>query len=145
MILSAIPLSPSDDGAMVIVSIEQLETALAKSLASQNLSRERIAQISEKIMDLFGYSDQVVDNRLTTEDRDLFYMLEEAGLLTTIEEDVQVEKGKTWRIYYWVLKKDQIQRLALEQAAVDREKATEADIYENIADDVWKQHHEQGN
>lgn len=130
---------------MVVVSIKQLETALSKTLANQNLSRERITQIAEKIMDLFGYSDQVVDNRLTPEDRDLFYMLEESGLLTTIEEDVQVEKGKTWRIYYWVLKKDQIQRLSQEYSATAQEQATEADIYENIADDVWKQHHEQGN
>ena len=130
---------------MVVVSIKQLEIALSKTLASQNLVNERITQIAEKIMDLFGYSDQVVDNRLTPEDRDLFYMLEEAGLLTTIEEDVQVEKGKTWRIYYWVLKKDQIQRLSQEDAIPGQEKATEADLYENIADDVWKQHHEQGN
>lgn len=130
---------------MVVVSIKQLETALSKTLANQNLSRQKITQIAEKIMDLFGYSDQVVDNRLTPEDRDLFYMLEESGLLTTIEEDVQVEKGKTWRIYYWVLKKDQIQRLSQGDSAMAQEQATEADIYENIADDVWKQHHEQGN
>lgn len=126
------------------MSIKQLEMALFKALAGQNLTRERITQIAEKILDLFGYSDQVVDNRLTPEDRDLFYMLEEAGLLTTIEEDVQVEKGKTWRIYYWVLKKDQVQRLAQEAIATDQEQAPEADIYENIADDVWKQHREQG-
>ncbi|MEM4264414.1 MAG: DUF6015 family protein [Thermoplasmata archaeon] len=129
---------------MVIVSIKQLEAALLKALADQNLTKERITQIAEKMLDLFGYSDQVVDNRLTPEDRDLFYMLEEAGLLTTIEEDVQVEKGKTWRIYYWVLKKDQVQRLAQEATATGQEQAPEADIYENIADDVWKQHHEQG-
>ncbi|MEM2838968.1 MAG: DUF6015 family protein [Thermoplasmata archaeon] len=129
---------------MVIVSIKQLEAALSKALADQNLTKERITQIAEKMLDLFGYSDQVVDNRLTPEDRDLFYMLEEAGLLTTIEEDVQVEKGKTWRIYYWVLKKDQVQRLAQEATATGQEQAPEADIYENIADDVWKQHHEQG-
>jgi hypothetical protein len=130
---------------MAVVSIRQLESALSKALANQKLEKDRITKIAEKIMDLFGYSDQVVDNRLTPEDRDLFYMLEEAGLLTTIEEDVQVEKGKTWRIYYWVLKKDQVQRLAQEEAATAQEKPPEADIYENIADDVWKQHHEQGN
>jgi len=130
---------------MAVVSIRQLESALSKALANQKLEKDRINKIAEKIMDLFGYSDQVVDNRLTPEDRDLFYMLEEAGLLTTIEEDVQVEKGKIWRIYYWVLKKDQVQRLAQEEAATAQEKPPEADIYENIADDVWKQHHEQGN
>ena len=95
------------------------------------------------LMDLFGFEDQVVDNRLTPEDRDIFYMLEENGLVTTIEDDVQVQKGKTWRIYYWVLKKDQILRLAHGSGVKDSGVLPEADIYKTISDDVWK-HHDEG-
>lgn len=91
-------------------------------------------------MDLFGFSDQVVDNRLTPEDRDIFYMLEENGLVTTIEDDVQVQKGKTWRIYYWILKEDQIRRLAHETKDRGGESPVEADIYKTMSDDVWKHH-----
>jgi hypothetical protein len=127
---------------MVVVSIKDLKVALEKALSSKQLSHEQIERLSERIMDLFGFEDQVVDNRLSTEDRDIFYMLEEAGLVTTIEDDVQVQKGKTWRIYYWVLKKDQIMRLASESAAKAAEAEPEADIYETISEDVWKHHDE---
>jgi hypothetical protein len=72
----------------------------------------------------------------------MFYMLEEAGLVTTIEDDVQVQKGKTWRIYYWVLKEDQIHRLAHETVGGKEPMPAEADIYETMSDDVWKHHEE---
>jgi len=128
---------------MVVVNINEAKIALEKALAPKNLSPEEINRLAEKIMDLFGFEDQVVDNRLTPEDRDLFYMLEEAGLVTTIEDDVQVQKGKTWRIYYWVLKKDQILRLAHGSGVKDSGVLPEADIYKTISDDVWK-HHDEG-
>jgi len=127
---------------MVVVSIKEIRTALEKALQSKQLSHEEIDRLAERIMDLFGFTDQVVDNRLSPEDRDIFYMLEEAGLVTTIEDDVQVQKGKTWRIYYWVLKKDQILRLSSESAAKAAKDEPEADIYETISEDVWKHHDE---
>ena len=126
---------------MVVVNIKDLTVALDKALSSKQLSRDEINRLAERIMDLFGFEDQVVDNRLTPDDRDIFYMMEEAGLVTTIEDDVQVQKGKTWRIYYWILKTDQILRLSGESAKVAEEKP-EADIYESISEDVWKHHDE---
>lgn len=126
---------------MVVISIKELTVALEKALSSKQLSRDEINRLAERVMDLFGFEDQVVDNRLTPDDRDIFYMLEEAGLVTTIEDDVQVQKGKTWRIYYWILKKDQIMRLSSETAKV-ADVQPEADIYESISEDVWKHHDE---
>jgi DNA-binding transcriptional ArsR family regulator len=128
---------------MVVVTLDEAKTALRKALASKNMLPQEIDRLAERVMDLFGFEDQVVDNRLTPEDRDLFYMLEEAGLVTTIEDDVQVQKGKTWRIYYWVLKKDQVLRLAHESEAKGSGVLPEADIYKTISDDVWK-HHDEG-
>ena len=128
---------------MVVVTLNEARIALQKALATKNMSPQEINRLAERIMDLFGFEDQVVDNRLTPEDRDIFYMLEENGLVTTIEDDVQVQKGKTWRIYYWVLKKDQILRLAHESGVKDSGVLPEADIYKTISDDVWK-HHDEG-
>jgi hypothetical protein len=127
---------------MALVNLKEVTIALEKSLASKNLPRQEIERLAMRIMDLFGFEDQVVDNRLTPEDRDIFYMLEEAGLVTTIEDDVQVQKGKTWRIYYWVLKEDQIHRLAHESDEKSGSMPAEADIYETMSDDVWKHHEE---
>jgi DNA-binding transcriptional ArsR family regulator len=129
---------------MAVVSIKELRVALEKALASKQLSAQEMDQLAERVMDLFGYEDQVVDNRLSPADRDIFYMLEEAGLVTTIEDDVQVQKGKTWRIYYWVLKKDQIERLFHECETKASCEPPEADIYESISEDVWKHHEENG-
>jgi DNA-binding transcriptional ArsR family regulator len=127
---------------MALVNIKEVTIALEKALASKKFPRQEIERLAMRMMDLFGFEDQVVDNRLTPEDRDIFYMLEEAGLVTTIEDDVQVQKGKTWRIYYWVLKEDQIHRLAHESEGKGSEMPAEADIYETVSDDVWKHHEE---
>ena len=127
---------------MAAVNIKEVTIALEKALASKQLPQLDIKRLAERIMDLFGFENQVVDNRLTPEDRDIFYMLEEAGLVTTIEDDVQVQKGKTWRIYYWVLKEDQIHRLAHESTGEKEPMPAEADIYETMSDDVWKHHEE---
>jgi hypothetical protein len=69
-------------------------------------------------------------------------MLEEEGFLTTTQEEVHLKKGKLWRIHYWILKKDQIIRLAhlakKKAANLDESKA----IYDQMGDDVWKDHHD---
>jgi len=125
---------------MSVVTIDDVRLALEKALSTREFSHEEIIRLSEKLMDLFGFTDQVVDNRLTPADRDMFYLLEEVGLVTTIHDEVQVEKGKTWRIYYWILKKDQIARLASEFKEQKDQQVHEDDIYETISDDVWKHH-----
>jgi len=125
---------------MSVVTIDDVRLALEKALSTREFSHEEIIRFSEKLMDLFGFTDQVVDNRLTPADRDMFYLLEEVGLVTTIHDEVQVQKGKTWRIYYWILKKDQIARLASEFKEQKDQQVHEDDIYETISDDVWKHH-----
>ena len=46
------------------------------------------------------------------DDRDVFYMIEEAGLLGTRQEEIHIKKGKLWRIHYWVLRTARIKELA---------------------------------
>lgn len=123
---------------MSVVTIEDVRLALEKALSPKGLSHDKIVSLADRLMDLFGFEDQVVDNRLTPSDRDMFYMLEEAGLVTTIHDEVQVQKGKTWRIYYWILKKDQIQRIVGELKDEEHSKTPETSVYESISDDVWK-------
>ncbi|MCG7844577.1 MAG: hypothetical protein MIO90_04010, partial [Methanomassiliicoccales archaeon] len=67
-----------------------------------------------------------------------FYMLEEEGFLTTTQEEVHLKKGKLWRIHYWILKKDQILRMAqIEEKAPLDANDTKA-LYAGMDDDVWK-------
>lgn len=122
---------------MSVVSMEELVLALKNTLGKKGMQTNDIGRLAEYIMSFFGYTDAVIDNRLTSEDRDVFYMLEEEGLVTTTEEEVHLKKGKMWRIHYWILKKDQIFRLA----AIPEEKRPEEDelasIYERMSQDVW--------
>ena len=37
--------------------------------------------LAEHILNFFGFSDRIIDNVLHPEDRDTFYMLEDAGLM----------------------------------------------------------------
>jgi hypothetical protein len=91
-------------------------------------------------MGFFGYTDEVIDNRLTPEDRDTFYMLEEEGLLTTTQEEVLLKKGKLWRIHYWILKKDQIIRLASADEEGKQSRDETADVYDQLSDEEWARH-----
>ncbi len=117
--------------------MEELILALKNTLGRKGMHESDLERLAEYIMSFFGYNDSVIDNRLTSEDRDVFYMLEEEGFVTTTEEDVHLKKGKMWRIHYWILKRDQILRLA----AIPGESKTEVDemaaVYESISNDVW--------
>ena len=117
--------------------MEELILALKNTLGKKGMHESDLERLADYIMSFFGYNDSVIDNRLTSEDRDVFYMLEEEGFVTTTEEDVHLKKGKMWRIHYWILRRDQILRLA----AIPQESKTEVDemaaVYENISNDVW--------
>ncbi|UCE44758.1 MAG: hypothetical protein JSU93_04980 [Methanobacteriota archaeon] len=126
---------------MSVVTLRQVELALKKTIGKRDrLSDEDIKKMAEYVMSFFGYTDEVIDNRLTPEDRDLFYMLEEVGLVTTTHEEVLLKKGKLWRIHYWILKKDQIARLALMEEDSDKTDAAQTDVYKELSDEQWARH-----
>jgi hypothetical protein len=125
---------------MTVVTMQQVELALKRTLGKKGMSDDDIKRMAEYVMSFFGYTDEVIDNRLTPEDRDVFYMLEEEGLLTTTQEEVLLKKGKLWRIHFWILKKDQIIRLA---SAVDegvKAEEDKEDVYDQLSDEEWARH-----
>ncbi len=127
---------------MTVVSMGDVILALKNTLGKKGMSDDDIKKLAEYVMSFFGFEGEVIDNRLTSEDRDVFYMLEEEGFLTTTQEEVHLKKGKLWRIHYWILKKDQIIRLA-HQEKVDLKGTDEmSDMYEQMGEDIWKDHRE---
>jgi hypothetical protein len=117
--------------------MEELVLALKNTLGKKGMKDQDIERLADYIMSFFGYTDAVIDNRLTSEDRDVFYMLEEEGLVTTTEEEVHLKKGKMWRIHYWILKKDQIFRLAAIPEVKVAEEDEIASIYDRMSSEVW--------
>lgn len=125
---------------MTVVTMQQVELALKRTLGKKGMSDDEVKRMAEYVMSFFGYTDEVIDNRLTPEDRDVFYMLEEEGLLTTTQEEVLLKKGKLWRIHYWILKKDQIIRLASADEGAKAEKEAAEDVYDQLSDEEWARH-----
>ena len=95
------------------VTIDILKEALRNSIARKlNWEEDEIKEIAEMVISFFGFEDAMIDNLLKPKDRDIFYKLENEGILKTFEEEVQIQKGKLWRIHYWMLNKPRIFKLA---------------------------------
>ena len=125
---------------MTVVTLDDMVKALANTMGKKGMSREDQEKLAEWILSFFGYTDEVIDNKLTSEDRDVFYWLEEDGFLTTTQEEVHLKKGKLWRIHYWILKKDQILRIAQQCDDVVCGPEDPSAVYINMDDDMWKAH-----
>lgn len=118
------------------VRMEEFKKAVAKVLEERDIDRKEAEEISEKVMDLFGYDKSITDNLLSSSERDLFYMLEDYDILTTEEETAYLPSGKRWRIHYWKIKDDKIREILSqkEEEEVEEEKS----IYDEVSDEVWK-------
>ena len=122
---------------MTVVSMDQVALALKNTLGKKGMADEDIDKLAEYLLSFFGYTNEVIDNRLTSEDRDVFYMLEEEGFLTTTQEEVHLKKGKLWRIHYWILKREQILGMAKVQDQPKKEKDDFSAVYEEISEEAW--------
>ena len=120
---------------MPVVSLDELTEAMRKTLGKKGMTEKEIVALAEYLISFFGFTSEVIDNRLDVDDRDVFYMLEEEGLLTTRQEEIHIKRGKLWRIHYWVLRIEYIKKLASAEEADD-----ELDhqlLYSSISEEVW--------
>ena len=117
------------------VSKDVLARALRNTLGMKGLPEEAINGLAEYLLEFFGFNEVISDAILNASDRDIFYMLEDEGILSTEMDEVPVKHGKRWQIHYWRLRVDTIVALA---EMDDEEKKEESD--ENIYDDdsVWE-------
>ncbi len=117
------------------MSLEELAEALRKTLGRKGMPEKETVALAEYLISFFGYSSEVIDNRLDVDDRDVFYMLEEEGLLTTRQEEIHIKRGKLWRIHYWVLRIEYIKKLA--QAEESDGEIDHQLFYSSIAEEAW--------
>ena len=128
---------------MTIITLDDLSKAIANRVG---IDIEEARRDAGFVMDIFGFDDRVIDNVLDPEDRQLFYILEEEGMLTTEREETTLYDGREWRTHYWRLKKDTITRYSKEHnperstLLVDKKQpknVSDDDIYNTIEDDMW--------
>ena len=121
-----------------VVTLPDMRLALRAVLGGKGISEPDTDKLADYLMNFFGFEDYIIDNVLDAEDRDVFYTLEEEGLLRTEREEIYLLKGKMWRIHYWILRKRDILALARGKTAAP-EKAEEnyASVYSQMGEEVW--------
>ena len=129
---------------MNILTLEDLSKAIANRVG---IGIEEARRDAGFVLDIFGFQDRVIDNVLDPEDRQLFYILEEEGMLTTEREETTLYDGREWRTHYWQLKKNTILNYAqdenkrLRTVLYDKKKPTidisDESVYEGLDEDFW--------
>lgn len=123
---------------MGIVTVDDLTQAIKNSIDnSRGMVEEQAYELAHHVLNFFGYSDRIIDNILEPEDRDAFYMLEDAGILTTEREETTLYDGREWRIHYWLFKRDRIQALMSQTHNEAVHQTAEESIYDELPDDIW--------
>jgi hypothetical protein len=127
---------------MNIITLDILSKAIANKVG---IGIEEAKRNAGFVLDIFGFADRVIDNVLNNEDRQLFYLLEEEGMLTTDQEDTILYDGREWRTHYWVLKKKTIIRYAKDKKGCLRSiisdkpiwDISDRSIYDSLKDENW--------
>ncbi len=117
---------------MAIVTREVLIAALENVFGSKGMDRGDIEELSDFVLSFFGYEDYVLDNVLTSAERDIFYNLEECGLLNAHREEVNIAKGKAWRVNQWTYNKNNIDKAASNDAPAEPEKNPYDEYFKEI-------------
>jgi hypothetical protein len=100
-------------------------------------------QLALRVLNYFGYEDEVIDNALDQDDRRLFYFLQDVQLLKTAWEEAILASGRTWRIFYWYLNIEKIEEHSKDVLEV----IIEQGIYDTLPDKAWSRQEvgEEGN
>lgn len=114
-----------------VVTYETLSRAIRNKMG---VTEDIANDISFRVLNYFGYEDEIIDNALDQDDRRMFYFLQDVQILSTHWEEVVLPTGRTWRVFYWTLNTDRI----MQYAAPPREaEVTELGLYDSLPEDVW--------
>ncbi|MEM0161059.1 MAG: DUF6015 family protein [Thermoplasmata archaeon] len=120
-----------------IVYANSLARAIQNGIKSEErkMSYEEAYLTALHILNFFGFQNRIIDNSLEPDDRDIFYIMEDVGILETEREETTLYDGREWRIHYWILNYKRVYELREEQKNVIEEIKT--DIYSEMPEDVW--------
>jgi len=119
------------------LTVEHLAAAIKASIDREGMADDEARSLAQHVMNFFGYSERIIDNVLEPEDRDAFYMLEDAGILTTEREETTLYDGREWRIHYWIFRKDRIAELLGGSAGDLSDGGDSSNVYEDVPPEIW--------
>ncbi len=102
-------------GASPAIDLPTLSRAVRHCVGHDGMRKEDADAIATHLLNFFGFNERIIDNVLEPDDRDTFYMLEDAGILETERDETTLYDGREWRIHYWMFRKDRILRYAREE------------------------------
>ena len=120
-----------------IVTLDELSLAIRNSPDNRGMEEDQSYDLALHVLNFFGYSDRIIDNVLEPEDRDAFYMLEDATILTTEREETTLYDGREWRINYWLFRKDKIRELMNSAGNVQEDNSNKT-VYDDLDEDMWR-------
>jgi len=121
-----------------IVTPQLLKAALTVSLGRKGVEEKELNGLTDYITSMFGYGTDLIDNVLGAADRDVFYMLEEEGILRTERDEIGLLRGKTWRIHYWLYNKQGITALLNEFISPKKKEEDLAQFYSSdVPEEAW--------
>ena len=85
-----------------VMTVESLAITI-NGIPDLKLEREESLKLAHRILNYFGYGGSVNDFILERDMRGIFYMLEDAGLLTSHSEETTFYDGKRWTLFFWTL------------------------------------------
>jgi hypothetical protein len=108
--------------------------ALSRAIMKRiGVKEDTAEELAIRVLNYFGYGEEVIDNALDQEDRRLFYFLQDVSLLKTAWEEAILANGRTWRIFYWYLNVENIEEFSKEEDAPKIEEG----LYEALPQGVW--------
>lgn len=118
--------------------VNDLADAIENAVAGGNgLDHEQAYGIALHVLNFFGYADRIIDNVLEPEDRDTFYMLEDARILYTEREEITLYDGREWRTHYWLFDRKRIDKLRKAPADNGGREDDGVSIYDSLPADAW--------
>jgi hypothetical protein len=108
--------------------------ALTRAIMKRiGVKKEAAEELAIRVLNYFGYGEEVIDNALDQDDRRLFYFLQDVSILKTAWEEAILPSGRTWRIFYWYLNVENIEEFSKEEEVTKQEEG----LYEALPQGVW--------
>ena len=114
-----------------LVTYETLASAIKNKM---EVTEDVSDDISIRVLNYFGFGDEIIDNALDQDDRRMFYFLQDVQLLNTRWEEVVLPNGRTWRVFYWSLNVEKIEKYAAQSIEVED---NELGLYDSLPEGVW--------
>jgi hypothetical protein len=125
-----------DNNEMITPDI--LAKALVNALRLRNYSMDYndALEISEHILNFFGFEEQIIENVFENDDREILYFLEDLDIIEFRVSTLYTFDGKEWNVSTVHLMKNKISELANQEIEPSSENEI-SEIYEKLPEEVW--------